>query len=478
MTDDTPGRPRAASHPPAVSRQPQGANGRRSHALRFAVPILLLLGAVGIQVATQRLEARAAVVGPLVETVPFRDLAPRMTASNGLAGAGERSLPIGFSLQAGETLGSALDDLGATSNDIHAIGLAMTDSVSPRELRPGDGYAAYFSADSRLEAVEMTIEGRGRLQLHRRDEDWRPSWRAFERRVDQQQIHGEVESALEAAIVAVGGEAGVAYRMADVLQWDLDFNRDLRRGDRFEVLYEREFVDGRFRSVGDLLALRFRNGGTWIEAYRFGEDGGYYDYAGRPLQKMFLRSPVPYSRVTSSFSNRRFHPVLKRYRPHYGVDFGAPTGTPVRVTANGVVRFTGWNGGGGKTVEVGHANGYLTAYLHLSKFAKGISSGVRVSQGQVIGYVGSTGLSTGSHLDYRVKQNGRWINPMSLESKPADPVPTDQLERFNDWRDSYRQALRSGQSWIAPESGEEVVARRVPRAFAGDEEGEAEVLAR
>ncbi len=233
--------------------------------------------------------------------------------------------------------------------------------------------------------------------------------------------------------------------MADVLQWDLDFNRDLRLGDRFEVLFERILLDGEFHKVGSILALSYDNGSRTLEAYKFGGKGGHYDGEGRPLRKLFLRSPLRYSRVTSGFSSRRFHPVLKRYRPHYGVDYGAPVGTPVRVTGNGVVRFAGWDSGGGKTVEVRHPNGYLTAYLHLSRFAQGVRPGARVVQGEVIGYVGSTGLSTGPHLDYRMQRNGRWINPQAFKSEPAPPIAPQELSRFEAVRDGYRQALASGE---------------------------------
>jgi murein DD-endopeptidase MepM/ murein hydrolase activator NlpD len=172
----------------------------------------------------------------------------------------------------------------------------------------------------------------------------------------------------------------VAYRMADVLQWDVDFNKDLRQGDTFVALYEEVYLDQRYHGVGDLLAVVFENGGRRLEAYRWGE-GGYYDADGRPLQKFFLRSPLTYSRITSKFSHRRLHPVLGSHRPHYGVDYAAPVGTAVRATASGVVAFSGWNGGGGKTVKLRHPNGFLTAYLHLSGYAPGISTGRRVAQG-------------------------------------------------------------------------------------------------
>jgi len=187
------------------------------------------------------------------------------------------------------------------------------------------------------------------------------------------------------------------------------------------------------------------------EAYRFGDPPGYYDGDGRPLRKLFLRSPLRYSRVTSRFSQRRFHPVLKRYRPHYGVDYGAPTGTPVRVTGSGTVAFAGWDRGGGRTVKVRHPNGFMTAYLHLSRFAAGIRSGRRVNQGDTIGYVGSTGLATGPHLDYRVQRNGRWLNPLAMEVEPAPPISEEQMPGFIARRDHLRQALTAGVPQPAPE---------------------------
>jgi len=191
--------------------------------------------------------------------------------------------------------------------------------------------------------------------------------------------------------------------------------------------------------------LRYDNAGRLHEAYRFGDPPGYYDGEGRPVRKLFLRSPLRYSRVTSGFSQRRFHPVLKRYRPHYGVDYGAPTGTPVRATGSGTVVFAGWDGGGGRTVKVRHPNGYLTAYLHLSRFAAGIRNGRRVSQGDTIGHVGSTGLASGPHLDYRVQRNGRWVNPLAMKVEPAPPIPDDQLAGFVARRDVLRRALIDGE---------------------------------
>jgi murein DD-endopeptidase MepM/ murein hydrolase activator NlpD len=260
-----------------------------------------------------------------------------------------------------------------------------------------------------------------------------------------------------------GAPAELAYSVGDVLQWDLDFTRDLRRGDTFRVLFEETVVEGYEPRPSRVLAVDYgRANGRHLEAYHFGSgaSAGYYDAEGRPLQKLFLRSPMPYSRVTSRFSHSRFHPVLKRFRPHYGVDYGAPVGTPVRVTASGTVVSAGWDGGGGKTVKVRHPNGYLTAYLHLSGFAPGVRSGAVVRQGEVIGYVGATGLATGPHLDYRVQVNGRWIDPQSIKSVPAQAVSPLQRSEFDAVRLAMRASLDTGRGFEPPVIA---VSREAPR---------------
>jgi murein DD-endopeptidase MepM/ murein hydrolase activator NlpD len=231
--------------------------------------------------------------------------------------------------------------------------------------------------------------------------------------------------------------------MADALQWDLDFARDLRRGDSFQVLYEAVQLDGEDSGIGQVLALVYDNQGRRHEAYRFAGDV-LLDGEGRPLKKMFLRSPLRYTHITSLFSQHRLHPVLGEVRPHYGVDYHAPVGTPVEVTANGVVVTAGWDGGGGNVVKVQHGADYVTAYLHLSRFAPGIRPGTRVRQGDTIAYTGATGLATGPHLDYRVKFRGAWIDPLSLKGVRDEPLSSSQLVSFHSWLDSVRASLESG----------------------------------
>ena len=235
--------------------------------------------------------------------------------------------------------------------------------------------------------------------------------------------------------------------MADVLQWDLDFNRDLQPGDRFRILFEELWVEGSYHGLGRVLGLTYGHETAGASRPTASARDGFYDGEGRPLQKLFLRSPLPYSRITSRFSNRRFHPVLKVFRPHHGVDYGAPTGTPVRVTASGTVTFAGWDGGGGRTVKVRHPNGYQTGYLHLSRFARDVRAGARVRQGDVVGYVGSTGLATAPHLDYRVQRDGRWIDPLALGGVPAEPLSHERLAEFRRVSAAMRESLGTGRPY-------------------------------
>ncbi|GBC79183.1 Murein DD-endopeptidase MepM [bacterium HR09] len=244
---------------------------------------------------------------------------------------------------------------------------------------------------------------------------------------------GAISGSLFGTVSAFGERDELAIALAEVFAWQVDFHRDLQPGDQVKVLFVRQESEGELLGYGPILAATLVNKGKEYRAFRYLHQGkaGYYDELGRPLKRQFLRSPLPYSRVTSGFSLSRRHPILGRRLPHFGVDYAAPEGTPVRATADGVVSFVGWKGGGGKTVEIRHAGGFTTAYLHLSRFASGLTVGRRVSQGEVIGYVGSTGLATGPHLDYRVTQNGRYLNPARIGSDPAPPLAGKALEAFN-----------------------------------------------
>jgi len=310
---------------------------------------------------------------------------------------------------------------------------ALVGELDARRLLPGTRFAGTCLPNGELEAMRVILDRRSEMDLRRSGDgvEIRHVERPLEERV--QRLEGVITSSLFDAVESAGGTAELAVALAEVFQWDVDFFRDLREGDSFVAIVSRESIDGSFYRWGDIFAARFVNRDRTLYAVLYPDGNGhpgYYDLEGRPLRKQFLRSPLKLSRITSRFSLSRFHPILKRRMPHYGVDYGAPVGTPVHVTADGVVTFTGRDGGAGRMVAVRHPNGYETRYMHLHGYGPGIRRGVRVVQGQVIGYVGSSGLSTAPHLDYRIKVNGRWTNPLTISSPPAKPLEPARLQRF------------------------------------------------
>jgi murein DD-endopeptidase MepM/ murein hydrolase activator NlpD len=257
---------------------------------------------------------------------------------------------------------------------------------------------------------------------------------------------GKGES-LVGVLEARGENVQLALEMANIYGGEVDFNSDLRPGDHADVLFERATRNGQFAGYGQVRAAVLDNDGRRIEAFLFPDTDGraaYYDETGRSLKRQFLKSPLPFDpRVTSRFSNNRFHPVLGIYRPHLGVDYGAAYGTRVNAVADGVVDFVGTNGEAGRMVRLKHAGGYQTAYLHLSAFAPGLRKGARVSQGDPIGRVGSSGLATGPHLDYRILKNGKYVDPIAeLKKMPkGEPIVADRMAAFERARDEARAQL-------------------------------------
>ncbi|MFW6146763.1 MAG: peptidoglycan DD-metalloendopeptidase family protein [Thermodesulfobacteriota bacterium] len=247
-------------------------------------------------------------------------------------------------------------------------------------------------------------------------------------------ICGEIMNSFYESALDKGMPPDIIMNIADVLAWDIDFLVDIRLGDRFQVILEQNYRKGICIGHGKILALRFFNQDKRFSAFSFTDSKGrsaFYDKNGKSLMKAFLKSPLSYRRISSYFSKRRFHPILKTYRPHYGVDYAAPVGTPVEAIGDGKITFIGRNGGYGRYIKVRHNHIYESAYGHLSRFAKGLKRGSKVKQGDIIGFVGSSGLSTGPHLDFSVKKNGRYINPLKIESPPTLRLSAADKEKFN-----------------------------------------------
>ncbi len=417
--------------------------------LRWAVPLGLLLVAGSLVTTSRRLDAYTRSPFPLSPTASFAELANLAStpAEDAVAVASARMapVPVEIEIESGRTLDQMLGEIGLGPAESQAVVAAFREHCDLRRLHPGDTFSAYLTSEARPTGFALEVGNQGRVEVSLdRDGGWRSGFRTYRRERRLRLASGTIDGSLTEAVARSGAPTALAYKMADVLQWDLDFTRDLRQGDRFEVLYEEVLVGGQPTTVGDVLALSFENRGQTLEAYRFGDDPSYYDAQGRPLQKMFLRSPLSFTRITSRFSLHRFHPVLHVYRPHYGVDYHAAVGTPVHATARGTVLFAGRSGGSGNMVKIRHANGYVTAYLHLSRFARGVRSGARVNQGQVIAYSGATGLATAPHLDYRVQKSGHWIDPLSLKAVAAEALDRSDLDAFLAWRDALRESLVTG----------------------------------
>lgn len=322
---------------------------------------------------------------------------------------------------------------------------AVIEVFNPKELRANQSYRITRTLDGIFREFRYQIDADRLLRVIAA-----PGAPAFKAEV----ITLPKEFRVEALAVEIGkGESLVgvleahdenvqlALELANIYGGEVDFNSDLQPGDRSEVLFERAMRQGEFAGYGDVQAALLENGGRRIYAVLFPDADGhpaYYDENGRSLKRQFLKSPLPFDpRVTSRFSMHRLHPVLGIYRPHEGVDYGAPYGTAVNVVANGVVDFVGMQGEAGRMVRVRHASGYQTAYLHLSAFAPGLHAGSRVAQGDFIGRVGSSGTATGPHLDYRIIKNGRYVDPLAeLKRMPkGEPIAADRLPAFVRVRD-------------------------------------------
>lgn len=254
---------------------------------------------------------------------------------------------------------------------------------------------------------------------------------------------GTIKSSLWSAMTDIGAGPDLFVKLEDALQWSVDFHR-VQKGDEFKAIYDENYIDGKAVGAGMVHAAYYKTGEA--EFYAIYYDGskeheGYYDLEGRPMNKGFLKSPVKASRISSPYNPNRFHPILKRRRPHLGTDYAAPHGTPILAVGDGVVTTASYSNGNGNYVKIKHDDTYQTQYLHMSSFAKGIGAGVHVQQGQTIGYVGATGLATGPHVCFRFWKNGRQVNHLRLNFPPPEPLPESELTQFFAKRDTYLEQL-------------------------------------
>ena len=343
----------------------------------------------------------------------------------------------------GATLSALLARHGFSAEESYALWREVRPIFDMQTLIAGHELRFTMDTAGKIQTIVYDLDERRYLRVERVGKRFLPGIENYRFETRVAMAAGVIEDILINAMDKTGEKIALALAMADLLAWDIDFNTELRTGDAFRLIFEKNFREGEFAGYGEILAVEFLCQGRRYEAYRFVyPDTGladHFDGEGRSTRKEFLRAPIPFAPITSRFSASRLHPIFKVYRAHYGVDYGAPVGTAVQATADGVVTAAGWNGGAGQMIRLRHANSYETMYLHLSRIL--VNVGERVKMGQAIGRVGSTGESTGPHLDYRILQGGAFINPLGKRFDPVAPLRKEFTAAFKDEAEKFRILL-------------------------------------
>ncbi|MGE4544601.1 MAG: peptidoglycan DD-metalloendopeptidase family protein [Pedobacter sp.] len=338
-------------------------------------------------------------------------------------------------IQPGETITSLFADI-FSPQQIHLLSQLSKPIFPLSKLCAGQPYALCL-INGNFDSFVYDIDREEQLVVRQESEGFHVTKVPIAYTVQTELVTGSITSSLFEAVVASGESEVLAISLADIFAWDIDFIRDIQSGDSFEALVEKRFREGQTAGYGRILAARFTNQGQAYNAYLF-KDGdqsaAYYDENGRSLRKAFLKAPLSFSRISSGFNMRRLHPITKKVRPHPAVDYAAPTGTPIKTVADGTVTFAAYKRYNGNCVKIRHPGGWETMYNHMSRFGRGIKKGTKVRQGQLIGYVGTTGRSTGPHLDFRMYKNGVAVNPLKIKAPPSAPVSPKH-------RDGFKQAV-------------------------------------
>jgi len=409
-----------------------------------SLPLLLLAIGVGVMLATwrpttQETEARI-VPAPVAEpaapaaAVPPPPVIPPEPQIEWVEGT----------IQPGATITALLGDY-FSAQDIHNLAKQCKPVFPLSKICANQPYKMALK-EGKFESFLYDIDQEEQLIIQKNAEGFDITRHPIDYTVSTHVVSGQIQSSLFEAVAETGENSLLAIRLADIFAWDIDFMRDMREGDSFSILVEKRYRDNQPAGYGRILAAEFINAGQRYTAILF-KDGerkaDYFDADGRSLRKAFLKAPLSYTRISSGFSRNRFHPVLNTWKPHLAIDYAAPAGTPVMSVAEGTVIRKSYDRNNGNLVRIRHPNSYETTYIHLSRFGKGIQQGKKVRQGDVIGYVGSTGIATGPHLDFRVFKNGQPINPLKIKSTPANPVSAAHKVEFEQMVKTYLTELET-----------------------------------
>jgi murein DD-endopeptidase MepM/ murein hydrolase activator NlpD len=336
-------------------------------------------------------------------------------------------------IKRGETLSDILSRYGFSPAEIHKLRTEVKPVYDLAKIKEGREIRLYTSQQDTITSIEYDINSDNYLHIEKIGGAYEATEKKVPYETEIHMIWGTINDNLPNAITKEGEKGALAYELAEIFAWDVDFYIDLRKGDSFKILFEKKYLKDKFVGYGAVLAAEFTNQGDTFQAYRFTypdtKETDYFNGEGESLRKEFLKSPFKYTpRITSRFSYSRLHPVRKVYRPHYGVDYAARVGTPVHATADGTVIFAGWNGASGRMIRIRHKNNYETMYLHLRRCY--VKKGDKVKAEDRIGEVGASGEVTGPHLDYRIKYAGKYINPLAHRFKPVKPLRTEFFPNF------------------------------------------------
>ena len=333
----------------------------------------------------------------------------------------------------GDTLSTLFSKAGLSTNDLHEAVNSSKDAKRFSRLDVGQVLEFDLSASGKLQRLQSKLSDLESISLDKTAQGY-----AFKREMVKPDLRttytrGTINSSLSQSAQAAGLPHSVTMDMASVFAYDIDFSEDIRQGDEFELVYEQKVIKDKTVGTGNILSARFTNRGKIFTAVRYTNKQGvtsYYTAEGNSMRKAFIRSPVDFARISSGFSMGRRHPILNKIRAHKGIDYAAARGTPIKAAGDGRVTLAGRHGGYGNAVIIQHGNSYKTLYGHMQGFAKGVRTGSSVKQGQIIGYIGTTGLSTGPHLHYEFQVNGRHVNPLSIKTAMADPIAKAEKQRF------------------------------------------------
>jgi murein DD-endopeptidase MepM/ murein hydrolase activator NlpD len=361
------------------------------------------------------------------------------------------------SVRKGDSAILILERAGVDAPQAMALYRDVRNVYDLRHINVGRTYHVHMDQAGHILQFTYEIDHRQWLVVKRNGQGFSGQLNAISYARNERLVVGELSESIYATLRAQGESSRLIHDFADIFAWSVDFATDLHQGDAFRLLIEEHERKGKPAEYHRILAAELINRNRKLQSIYYKQDdvGGYYRPDGNSMQGMFLRSPLRYTRISSRFSLRRFHPVLKRYRPHLGVDYAAPHGTPVRSVADGTVVWVGRKGASGNMIVIGHHNAYKSYYLHLSRYAPGLRRNKRVTQGQIIGYVGSTGMSTGPHLDFRLAKNGKYVNPLKHQSMEGPAVSTSALAGFRKHAETMLDKLHQVQLVMQQEAKSE-----------------------